>query len=208
MPDSPDPALLRLRLDDGRPVVLRPVQPSDAPLLKRGLDRLSDASRLTRFFSPLDHLSEQQLDYLTDVDQRTHVAWGALDLSGDEPVGLGIGRFVQLPQEPGVAEVALTVADEAQRHGLGSRLLAVLFHQARCRRIATFRAVLMAQNRPLARYAQMIGGTAGFDEGETTVDLPVAATAGDLPETPEATAFGRVLEEVEAAFAGQGFGDC
>lgn len=198
MPD--DPSGLRLALDDGTLVLLRPVRPEDAELLRTGLARLSPESRITRFFAPVKHLSDQQLAYLTVVDQDNHVAWGALDLSSDEPEGLGIARFARLPQEPHVAEVAITVVDEAQRRGLGSRLLAVLHCLARRHGITTFRAVLMAQNHALIRRIRSLGGTAHYEGSEATLDLPVIAHAEELPDTPEAEAFRRVFREVEEAF--------
>ena len=199
----PDPAGLRLTLDDGTPVLLRPVRPEDAELLRAGLKRLSSESRITRFFAPLERFSEQQLTYLTRVDQDSHVAWGALDLSKAEPEGLGIARFTRLPQEPHVAEVAITVVDAAQRRGLGRRLLAVLHGLARRRGITTFRAVLMAQNQPLVRQIRALGGTARYGNSEVTLDLPVVADASELPDTPEAEAFKQILREVEASFAAQ-----
>lgn len=196
-----DPAALRLTLDDGRPVLLRPVRAGDAAQLRAGLDQLSPGSRITRFFSPVTHFSDQQLTYLTDVDQEDHVAWGALDMSAEEPVGIGIGRFARLPDEPHVAEVAITVIDAVQRHGLGSRLLAVLHVLARRRGITTFRAVLMAQNQALIRRIQAFGGAAHSTGSEVTIDLPILTAATDLPDTQEAKAFARALREVEAAFA-------
>jgi GNAT superfamily N-acetyltransferase len=201
MPDASTPLSLRLALDDGTPVLLRPVRPEDADLLRAGLDHLSADSRITRFFSPVTHLSDQQLAYLTNVDQEAHVAWGALDLSSDGDAGLGIARFARLPNEPHVAEVAITVVDAAQRHGLGSRLLAVLHCLARRRGITTFRAVLMAQNYALIRRVQAFGGTAHSSGSEVTLDLPVLTDADELPDTPEARDFRRVYREVAAAFA-------
>lgn len=198
---SPDRPGLRLTLDDGTPVLLRPVRPEDADLLQQGLHHLSTASRITRFFSPVTHLSDHQLDYLTRVDQDTHVAWGALAASTksrEEVVGLGVGRFARLPDEPQTAEVAVTVIDEAQRHGLGLRLLAVLYGLARRRGIETLRAIVMTQNQGLARRLQALGGTVEREQDQVTLDLPVS-DADSLPDTPEAETFRRVLREVEQA---------
>lgn len=196
---------LLLTLDDGTPVLLRPVRPDDAGLLEQGLAHLSTESRITRFFSPVTHLTDLQLDYLTQVDQLTHVAWGALAVSperpagtGDGVVGLGVGRFARLPDEPSVAEVAVTVIDEAQRHGLGLRLLALLYCLARRRGIETLRAIVMTQNQGLARRLQALGGTAEREHDQVTLDLPVSDIT-KLPDTPEADTFRRVLGEIEQA---------
>ena len=206
MPDRSDPAdvpppSLRLKLEDGTPVLLRPVLPADAPLIQRGLERLSADSRTSRFFTPVSHLSDSQLDYLTHVDQQNHIAWGALDLSSDEVLGLGIGRFARLPSEPHVAEVALTVIDEAQGHGLGSLLLGVLYCLARSHGVTAFRAVVMPHNQGLVERLRAIGGAVHHEEGQVIIDVPVVTDTDLLPSTPEAEGLKRVLRTVEAALA-------
>ena len=192
---------LHLRLEDGTPVLLRPVLPSDAPLIQKGLERLSADSRTSRFFTPVSHLSDGQLDYLTRVDQENHVAWGAIDLSSDEVLGLGIGRFARLPSEPHVAEVALTVVDEAQGHGLGSLLLGVLYCLARSHGVTAFRAVVMPHNQGLVERLRAIGGVVHHEEGQVLIDLPVVTDTEQLPDTHEAEGLKRVLRTVEAALA-------
>ena len=49
------------------------------------------------------------LEQLTEIDQRNHVAWMALDPSPPNPLGLGIARFVRLPGDPSTAEVDFVV---------------------------------------------------------------------------------------------------
>ena len=192
---------LHLKLEDGTPVLLRPVLPSDAPLIQQGLERLSADSRTSRFFAPVSHLSDAQLDYLTHVDQVNHVAWGALDLTSDELLGLGIGRFTRLPSEPDVAEVALAVIDEAQGHGLGSLLLGVLYCLARAQGVTAFRAVVMSHNQGLVERLRAIGGVVRHEEGQVLIDVPVVTDTNLLPSTHEAEALKRVLDTVEAALA-------
>ena len=206
MPASSDPTAprgpsLHLKLEDGRRVLLRPVLPEDAPLIQQGLERLSAASRTSRFFAPVSHLSDAQLDYLTHVDQVNHVAWGALDLSTDDFLGLGVGRFARLPSEPEVAEVALAVIDEAQGHGLGSLLLGVLYCLARAQGVTAFRAVVMPHNQGLVERLRAIGGVVHHEEGQVLIDLPVVTDTDLLPSTPEADGLKRVLRMVEAALA-------
>lgn len=195
--DARSPSL-RLTLDDGTPVLLRPILPEDAPLIAQGLERLSTESRISRFFSPVSHFSDSQLDYLTHVDQHDHVAWGALDLSSDEVLGLGIGRFARLPSEPHVAEVALAVVDTAQHHGLGSLLLGVLYCLARSHGVTTFRAVVMAHNQGLIERLRAIGGVVHYEEGQVIIDVPVVTDTDELPSTETADDLKRVLRTVEA----------
>ena len=46
-------------------MVIRPIEPDDRAALAEGFERLSAESRYRRFFAPVPHLSEHDLDYLT-----------------------------------------------------------------------------------------------------------------------------------------------
>src|SRR6266550_461675 len=121
---------IRTRLRDGTLVVVRPIRSDDKPLLLDGFRRLSDESRLRRFMAPMRELSDEQLRYLTEIDYVDHFAWVAL-LADRPTFGIGVGRYIRLDAEPGVAEVAITVVDEYQGRGLGTLLLGILAGTAR-----------------------------------------------------------------------------
>lgn len=144
----------------------------DAGRLIRAFDALSFESRRFRFLSPLSHLSEEQARYLADVDQRDHVAWGALDLKHPELPGLGVGRMVRLDEEAGVAEFSLAVADEAQGRGLGSLLLALLVALAGPREIGTLRGYVAADNARMAGWMRRLNPQVTIESGVLTYDLP------------------------------------
>lgn len=165
-------------LRDGTRIVLRHIRPSDAAELRRGFDRLSPESRYRRFFGGVPHLTEASLRYLTEVDGRDHVAIVATTdgPEADARTGLGVARFVRLPEEPAVAEAAVTVLDDAQRKGLGRLLASTLAEAARERGIHTFRADVLADNEPM----RAIMGEIGAVERETgagvvTYDVPLDA---------------------------------
>lgn len=197
MPAAP----LLLRLNDGTPVLLRALQHEDAHHLQEGLDRLSTASRLTRFFSPIGQFNPDQLAYLSDVDQRDHVAWGALDTSTDEVLGIGVGRFARLPEAPHIAEAAVAVIDDYQRRGLGGLLFGVLYGLAREHGVEVLRAFVLPQNAALIERLRGLGGEVRHEDGMATIDLPVAAELADLPDSAEAEQLTSVLREIEAAWA-------
>lgn len=90
----------RVVLRDGSAVLIRPVQPSDAPLLVDGFARLSAHSRQMRFLRRKDELSAAELRYFTDVDHHDHEALGALDPGGR---GVGIARYVRDAHDPHAA---------------------------------------------------------------------------------------------------------
>ncbi len=152
----PAKAAFRTTLADGGEVRLHPLSPEDAPGLQAGLQRLSPLSRYRRFGRPVSRFSAEELRYLTAVDQRRHVAWGAWELSGSVRTGIGVARFVHLEDRPGTAEIALTVVDGHQRRGLGTLFLALLWQLARLQGLRRFSAQVQADNAPmLAILAQL-----------------------------------------------------
>ncbi|AKT39582.1 uncharacterized protein CMC5_037310 [Chondromyces crocatus] len=158
-------------LADGTQVTLRMVQPADREELRRQFRRLSPQARYRRFLSLAGDLSDTVLSYLTDVDGVNHVAIVAtidsLDLKREE--GLGVGRFIRLPDEPHVAEATVTVMDHAQRKGLGRLLLGTLVEAARERGIHQFRATVLEENAPIRHLLEAAGATLREQDGDTLV---------------------------------------
>ena len=113
-------------LEDGSILTLSPVLKTDREFFERGLEELSLESRFSRFGQGMSSLSEYELDYLTDVDQRHHVAWGA----AIEDEVAGVGRYI-VDEDEGCAEVAITVLDAMQRRGVGRALFEALTAVAR-----------------------------------------------------------------------------
>jgi RimJ/RimL family protein N-acetyltransferase len=134
----------RLKLRDGRAVDVRPLERCDRRLLAAAIRRLSDHSVYLRFASPRSRMTERELDHLVDVDHRDHEALLAIDpLTGR---GVAVARYVRVPGEPGVVELAATVADDWQGMGLGSALLAGLMQRAFNEGHSAVRASVLAAN--------------------------------------------------------------
>jgi GNAT superfamily N-acetyltransferase len=170
------PELLELR--DGRVVTVRPFERRDRPMLEAAIRRLSDDSRYLRFASPRA-LDERDLDRLVDVDHHTHEALCAIDpLTGR---GVAVVRYVQLPGEPGVVEIAATVADDWQGIGLGGALLTRLTRRARDEGHSALRAYVLAINRRAiamlrrAHFRRRPGAGVLLEYELTLRDVPVAS---------------------------------
>jgi GNAT superfamily N-acetyltransferase len=106
---------------------------------------MSEQSRFARFGSGISNLSDSELRYLTEVDQVTHVAWGAI--IDAQPAG--VGRYIV--GEDAVAEIAITVVDEFQRRGLATALFEALVASARASGIEEFRFSIEPWNRGVPR---------------------------------------------------------
>jgi GNAT superfamily N-acetyltransferase len=179
-------------LRDGTRILVRPVLPEDRERLREGFARLSARSRYRRFLTSLEHLSDQQVRDLTEIDYDDRMAWVALDPSRPSLPGLGVARYVRIAEEPAVAEAAVTVLDEYQGRGIGTILLRVLAESARERGIRSFRGYVLAENAPMMDILHDLGATAAPEGPLLRVDVPIPATAGELPDTPT----GRVFKSV------------
>lgn len=134
---------------------LRPIDRADVDELKAGLLRLSPETRIKRFHTAVNHLTDDQWRYLTEVDGRDHVAYVACldeDFAGVERGAIiGVGRFIRDRHEPNVAEVAFVVHDPCQRRGVGRALRDKIREEALARGIDFFRAHVLASNFAIRR---------------------------------------------------------
>jgi RimJ/RimL family protein N-acetyltransferase len=154
---------------------IRPIQPSDADALQSAFMQLSEQSRYFRFHSPLRQLPERLLYDLTHVDGIDHVALVAFEQTPlPEAHGVGVVRFVRNPAAPNTAEVAITLADEAQGHGVARRLLRALAVEATERGIETFTMSVLSDNRRVRRLLTRLGAAPQSRDGNViTLHLPV-----------------------------------
>lgn len=173
-PRPSGPPAFRLRLGDGRRVLIRPISAADAPRVAAGLARMSERSRYLRFGRPVEALSERHLRYLTDVDQWQHVAWGALALDEPGSPGVAVARFVRLSDDPRTAEVAVTVIDEYQHAGLGRALLDTVLLAALEGGVTRLLAFVLPENEAALGLFTAVGGRiTGEDEGMLVTEIPV-----------------------------------
>lgn len=196
--------LFDFRLRDGTPIVFGPVVPDDKERVRVGIARLSRTSRYLRFFSGTAQLSEQQLDYLVNVDQVNHVAWGAMDPAEPGLSGLGLGRFVREPEQPDSAEMAIAVVDDLQGRGLGTALLGLLYLSAQERRLKSLRSLVLPENDVTCQWLASLGAVLRNRGDHFEAELPVAADLKDLPQTASAERFARVIGELRMAMVRTG----
>lgn len=167
-------------LADGTPVTIRPITPEDREELKRAFHEVSAQTRYLRFLGSVNELSDEMLTYLTDVDQKKHVALVATITSPDLKAerGVGVARFVVLDESPDVVDAAITVADDMQRKGIGSLLLRELERAARVRHIRTIRADVLANNARMRAILEAAGGKPSAGQSSE----PVRTVAGVADE--------------------------
>ena len=130
-----------------------------------------------RFFRYVDRFTEAELRYLTEVDMRDHVAWVAILPEDGSVQGVGVSRWIRLPDHPDEAEGAVTVIDDYQGRGIGSTLLYLAARSALERGIRAFRVYAMGDNRRVLDLLNELGAIPGKWGGgvlEMTVPLPAS----------------------------------
>jgi RimJ/RimL family protein N-acetyltransferase len=169
-------------LRDGTVVHIRPLQPEDKPLLKKGFSRLSDRARYQRFGMVVRELSDEQLQYLTDIDNYDHLAWAAVQLVDEAERFIGVARYVRDDSDPSIAEVALTVADSHRGVGVGTMLLRALAQSARINGVQRFFALVVPENLSALNLARAFGATVRWlGSGTVRVTGSVPETTKDVP---------------------------
>jgi RimJ/RimL family protein N-acetyltransferase len=170
----------RLRLDDGREVIVRPVLAKDAAAAQDFVRALSPASRLRRFHFGLRELPLSMLQAMTRVDHDRHVAVIAEALDDDEscePPIVADARYVR-DDDGTSAEFAIAVADDWQGEGLGRMLLQRLARHAARHGITHLVGDVLPGNAAMFAIGERLGGTrvtSAQGAGVVRVRIPVAA---------------------------------
>jgi RimJ/RimL family protein N-acetyltransferase len=168
----------RLHTTYGIPFEVRPLTRADRDRLAAAFGRLSERSRVLRFLGPKPKLSAAELTYLTDIDQVTHAALAAID--PDDGAIVGVARYAEERATPGVADVALFVADAWQGQGIATTLGAELVRRADANGIVRLTATTFADNRAARAVLRKLGfATVGIGGGVVELArVPAAAGAG------------------------------
>lgn len=162
-----------LRTRTGIKLEVRPIEATDAEALREGYTELSDESKRARFHTAAHELTESQIRYLTEIDHDTHEALVAETETKTGERGVAVARYVRLDEEPEVAEVAITVADEYQDQGVGSAILDELSQLAFSRGVRWFRGWVLPSNRKAIDFFTSRGAASRYREGLIVVELPL-----------------------------------
>lgn len=196
-PFDGDPAWRATRtLKDGTVVTIRPIAPADREELRDAYRHASARTRYLRFLGSFADLDEKTLRYLTEVDQKDHVALVATAASPDLKTerGIGVARFIRIASSPDAAEAAITVADDMQRRGVGSVLAHEIERAARLRGIRTIRADVLEGNAAMRSILEEAGAKrvdTGDNQGTLSYDIvlePEAAPTKSIMDILRGTA--------------------
>ena len=145
-------------VSDASIVQIRSIEVADAMLIREFVRSLSFKTRYLRFMSAVKELSAQMVDRLTRLDHHRDAALiGIVNTDGAERI-VGVARYATNADGES-CDFAIVVADEWQRRGLGSRLLALLVDRASSRGLKRMRGDILAINAPMTAFAKAHGFT-------------------------------------------------
>lgn len=140
---------------------IRPVQPADAALVQQFVRGLSPLARRRRFFGASAELSPAQLERMTRLDPPRALGLAAIEAGATAARMVGIAQYAL--SGPASAEVAVVVADDWQRRGLGESLLVALLAHAARGGVASAHGLVLAENLPMLMLAVKLGFSVADD---------------------------------------------
>jgi len=117
-------------LRNGEKVFLRPVKPTDGPLILDIFSRLSRETVFFRFLTHLEKISPEMLVHLVRIDYGKDFALAAV-LAGKEEKEEFVAVCRYFHHGPGRAELTIAVRDDCQGQGLGKAMVSRVVEIAR-----------------------------------------------------------------------------
>jgi len=193
------PSPLVLHLQDGTPVLLRTFVPGDRESIIEAFRRLSVDSRYYRFWSGQEQIPDSLLNRFLNPVPGEHETWAALDPERPDEPGYGGASYWRSTKFPHRAEISFTVADEMQRRGLGTLLLALLWLRARASGVTQFTGVVLPDNYTVLNWFRALGSQMAYERGQYSFDLMLDEEL--LKDTTAAASLKSRIEEIRQTWS-------
>jgi acetyltransferase len=125
-------------------ISVRELTAADRPALAFALRHLGERSRYQRYLCSAPNIDRRELERLLAVDHWHHEV--LIAVAGPPRIPVGVAEYAR-GDDFEEAELAMAVADDWQRHGVGSALSDALRERALAAGIRRFRATLLRDNR-------------------------------------------------------------
>jgi acetyltransferase len=160
----------RWQAQDGAWLEMRRMRPSDAPLVKDSLNRLSTGARRNRFFASIAEFSDQAVQQLVEVDPARVYPLIVLKVLDGVPTPIAGGRFVQEDKRTDCS-FSVLVGDPWQGQGIGRRIVKALLHEASRRGLRQIYGQVLSDNQPMLKLAHSLHFVALEGDGDGVVNI-------------------------------------
>ena len=162
---------------------VRPLLAEDAPYLVDLFENMSQDSRYSRFLQTLDNIDMERVwstaeQIAQGVAVNSHGLLAFCDTAERPDVPVAAARYIRL--DSGQAEIGISVRDDMQGIGVGSRLMGLLIDNGRAEGILEMVAVIQNNNVVVWRLLRWLGYpiTRRQDGSATEVILDVSDPPG------------------------------
>ena len=170
-------------MQDGTPVLVRPIRPEDEPLMVKFHESLSKESIYMRYFHMMNldrRTAHERLTRICFIDYDREMALVAErenPETGEREI-LGVARLSSPGGVRSEAEFSILISDDFQQKGLGTLLLGRLLEVGREEGLQRITAEILFENRPMQHLSKKLG----FGMRRDTQDMVMKANL-DLYQT-------------------------
>ncbi len=164
-------------LPDVGQILLRPVRPEDAPLVRDLFQTLSAQSIYYRFFSPLKILPQHMLARFTQIDYDREIALVAILEPETTEKMIGMARVITGPDGE-TAEFAILVGDQWHGRGVGAALLRRCLAFSQLYNIRSVSGEVLPGNTKMLALGRKLGFQVHWQPGEGTYQLRLKIPEG------------------------------
>ncbi len=158
-------------LEDGTPLLLRPMKPEDESLVAEFLSNCSEDTIYFRYFKLIKKWTHEMLVRFTQNDYDRELGLMAIGLPPGPEVMMGVSRMV-MTADRSTSEFAVIVADAYQGNGLGEKLLERVIEIARDNGVKMLHGDVLATNLVMLGLMKKMGfDIQAFDDGVRRVEM-------------------------------------
>ena len=162
-------------LEDGTPVLLRPMKPEDESLVAEFLSLCSEETVYFRYFKLIKKWTHEMLIRFTQNDYDRELGLMAIGQPPGPEIMQGVSRLV-MAADRSTAEFAVIVADPWQGKGLGEKLIERVIEIARDNEVKSLWGEVLATNLPMLGLVKKLGFTIGeSDDGVRRAEMSFPA---------------------------------
>jgi acetyltransferase len=141
---------------DGRPYLMRPIRPEDAPALQASISESNPEDIRLRFFQALQQLPDSLAKRLTQIDYDREMAFVVFDEAVVPAEGVGVVRL-SLDPDRTRGEYAIIVRRDRHGTGLGFRMMQEIIAYARSQGVKQVFGDVLSENMAMLAMAEELG---------------------------------------------------